>query len=190
MAADRSRQNLDKTLAVKDTRIQTGTPVALLRAWTTPTWALQAPKPSHFEILVLFDADIPTQRPGALISDTDTETPDGLTVIFLFNPPSLPTVSTTCTLLARAEPTLDSSGLLQRSALVISPIRFTMESSDSSSTNASADGQLTSAQEELLVLLQKLVHLASDAMTNMQNLPQVCRRLQSESVWGPYDESL
>jgi hypothetical protein len=54
-----------------------------------------------------------------------------------------------------------------------------MEASDSSSRSASADGQLTSAQAELLVLLQKLVHLiASDAMTNMQGLPEVCRRLQ------------
>lgn len=65
-----------------------------------------------------------------------------------------------------------------------------MESSDSSSRNASADGQVTSAQAELLVLLQKLVYLiASDAMTNMQDLPEVCRRLQSESVWESYDES-
>jgi hypothetical protein len=59
-----------------------------------------------------------------------------------------------------------------------------MESSDASSRNASAD------EAELLVLLQKLVHLiASDAMTNMQDLPEVCRRLQSESVWKSYDES-
>ena len=54
-----------------------------------------------------------------------------------------------------------------------------MESSDSSSRSASTDGHLINVQAELLVLLQKLVHLiASDAMTNMQDLPEVCRRLQ------------
>jgi hypothetical protein len=53
-----------------------------------------------------------------------------------------------------------------------------MESNDFSSRSALADGQLTSAQAELLVLLHKLVHLiASDAMPNMRDLPEVCRRL-------------
>ncbi len=56
-----------------------------------------------------------------------------------------------------------------------------MESSDSSSRSASTGGHLINVQAELLVLLQKLVRLiASDAMTNIQDLPEVCRRLQSE----------
>ena len=157
------------------------TPVALLtrvREWTTPTWALQAPQRSHFEILVLFDGSIPTQRPRALISDTirhchpsafftlrnpasfdvippccvpasqDTETPDGLTIIYS---------SSTHYLFRSSQPPSLSSYVQNRSWMIQGLLQRTMEPSDSRSRNASADGQLTRLQAELLVLLQKLV---------------------------------
>jgi hypothetical protein len=60
-----------------------------------------------------------------------------------------------------------------------------MSSGDSASRSASASVKLTSTQAELLTLLNKLVCLiASDAMTNMQDLPEVCKRPFSQSPWG------
>jgi len=52
-----------------------------------------------------------------------------------------------------------------------------MDFDDSASRGASASIELTSTQAELLTLLEKLVCLVtSDAMINMQALPEVCRR--------------
>jgi hypothetical protein len=52
------------------------------------------------------------------------------------------------------------------------------DSSDSSSRSATPDVQPTSTQAELLALLQKLIDLiVSDTVPNVQDLPEVCRRL-------------
>jgi hypothetical protein len=126
-----------------------------------------------------------------VLASQDTETPDGFTVIYPSSTHLLPELSLPPVLFSYVQnrPSI-IRWLLQRSDLVVSPIRFAMESSGSSSRNASADDQLTNAQAELLVLLDKLVRLiALDAMTNMQGLPEVCRRLQSEFVWKSYNES-
>jgi len=52
------------------------------------------------------------------------------------------------------------------------------ESSDSSSRSATTDVQPTSTQAEPLALLQKFIDLiASDPMSNAQDLLEVCGRL-------------
>jgi hypothetical protein len=57
------------------------------------------------------------------------------------------------------------------------PRRFTMELSDLVSKNASSDVKLTSAQAKLLMLFKKLVCLiASEAMTDIENVPEVRER--------------
>jgi hypothetical protein len=67
--------------------------------------------------------------------------------------------------------------------LVFSTIRFTMEFDNSVSTGAPISVELTNAQAELLMLLMKLVSLlASDAVTDIQALPEVCRRMPVGSL--------
>lgn len=75
--------------------------------------------------------------------------------------------------------------VFERLSFTISPTQFAMEAGGSNSSGAATLAVGTSMQAELLALLEKFVHLmASSAMTDLQDLPEVCGRTSGQSPQG------